>query len=368
MKNIIFINFNLKKMSPEKISTFPYAANSERYEKWEEGTVKVLNPLEELGLPSMQKIEGEALTPNKTVDIDDEALRDRNCPFVVFGRPHAGEFVPQELWEAATEEGKKSLAVIDRGTNDIFKSPKVPSVGTKMSRFIIDPNRPPLLGMAMDNKVAPGEVLWYKGVFGEEIYQEDKKPTKEKVQDMAESFYLPYHNGMMATVGSLADRRTNKSQRILVIDGHSFPISNNFQAILNRYGIKNIKEFPLFIIGDKDGKSCDTDIRNAFIKALEDEFNKLEKKNQDLLLKNSESGRIVGVNEFLKGAHNVDFYGQRREGINAIQLEINEGMFVDEKEGDYFQSTIDRERVIIVKKMIEKAALAVDSVLKGSTE
>ena len=355
----------------EKISKFPYAGNKERRNKWEKEPTEVVNTIEVIAkekgfnLPGpLQKIKSNELTPKEAVDIDDKPLQNSDCPNIVFGRPHAGEFVPKDLYLRSTDEAKKTLAMLDRGTDIVFESKKIPSVGTKIHRVIVDPNRAPLLEVEPKNPAALGKVLWYQGIFGEDMYEKGKEPTQEEVEEIVERFYLPYYNAMMGTIGSLADRRKETSERILVVDGHSFPTSKDLQYVWDRYKIEKPEEMSLFIIGDREGESCDEDIRKAFVEALEKNFDALNDEEKEKVLKNSKCKKIVGVNEYLKGVHNVQFYGQRSEGVNSLQLELNENAFVDEGGGYYDASYVD-ENIEIVRKLIEKTCLDIDSILKN---
>ncbi|EKE15799.1 MAG: N-formylglutamate deformylase [uncultured bacterium] len=365
-------------MNPESLN-FPFAGTKERYEKWENESVAVANIIElskrEKGfnLPdSLQEIKDGKITPEKAVDIDNRALENSECPNVIFGRPHAGEFVPMELWEMVTEdEGKTTFPIIDRGTEFIFRNEKIPSVGTKISRFAIDPNRPPLPGMKMGKTKALGEVLWKKGISGNPMYKEGKIPTDEKITDLSERFYLPYYNGMMATVGSLIDRTKDKEERILVLDGHSFMISQNdiFKPFCEHYGIKDLKDLPLFIIGDRDGESCDEDIREIFAQTLQKNFEELSQEEQTFLFRNSGEKRLIGVNEYMKGVRNVQFfgdYGKKTGRVNSLQLELNEGMYVDEANGDYFNAEYNQRGLELVKKLIEKTVFDINPFLKNN--
>jgi len=363
-----------------KETNFPYAGTPERYQKWEKEPVKLINVLEytkkELGyhLPeSLQKVEKAELTPEQAVDIDNRALQNPDCPNIVFGRPHAGEYVPQSLLDKMDRKAYGTLAMIDRGTEEIFKSEKILSVGTKISRLFVDPNRPPLMNMKVSNPRAVGKVFWYKGIYGENMYQEGKEPKNEEIEDLVERFYLPYYNGMMGSIGTLTDQRKSKNERVLVVDGHSAMVNAEFDFLWENYEIEDPKELPLFIIGDtlKDdddkeiGFTCDKDIVDAFKEALEENFKSLPEGVQEALLAKSKSKKIVGVNEYLKGVHNVKFYGQRNEGVNSMQVELNEGMYVDDKNDNYYNSSYNYDKMKIVKGLIEKTCLDINPILKN---
>lgn len=350
-------------MSFEK-SKLPFIGTKERYKKWETEPVTAINMLKELGLPSLQKIEGKELTPEKAVDIDGRALESINYPNIIFGRPHAGEFIPEGYWERTTEEGRRTMALVDRGTDMIFRSGEIPSVGTKITRFLVDPNRAPLLDMDSKNSRVPGKVLWYKGVSDEAIYKEGQEPTREEVADLVERFYLPYYNGMLKIVGALTDRKKNTDERILVIDGHSFPISANFKSYFEKYGLKDPENLPLFILGDSDGTTCDSDIQEAFILALKNNFSQLETKTREDLL-GAIKGGLIGINKPFKGVHNVHFYGQREQGVNCIQLECNETAYVNTKEGDYYNAEYNFGNMGQIQKLLEKTCKDIAPILKA---
>lgn len=344
-----------------KENPFSYAETESRRESWEK-PVAVTSALEYLGLPSQQHLESAELSPNEAVDIDNRALQYPDCPSVCYGRPHAGEFIPTELWERTTEVGRRNLAVIDRGTDFIFRSSRIPSVGTKINRFIIDPNRPI---RESEKTNVPGRLLWQTGINDTPIYREGLAPSDKEVTEWTEKFYLPYYNGMMAVIGSLTDRRKNKAGRILVVDGHSFPTSEMTRESFRKfYNINEPTELPMFILGDREGESCDSDIRDAFIAALKRNFESLDPKTQGKISVSIRGG-LVGINHPFKGVHNVKFYGSRNEGVNALQLECNENMYVDETGGDYWSGQYNQEKLRIVQSLIETTCGDIDSILKS---
>lgn len=346
-----------------------YAANEDREHKWEQEPIRIVNMLKQSGLPTQQHIEEQELTPDKIVDVDSRALRAPECVSSCFGRPHAGEYVPTELESRMTEEGKKIMVIIDRGTDYIFRSPNVPSVGTKINRFVVDPNRPPSLDQ---HSTVPGKVLWDKVEVGDtniNIYKEGQAPSVEEVRDWTERLYLPYYNKMMSVIGSLADRRKSKNERVLVIDGHSFPIDSKggmWADYYKEYGVDDPSTLPLFVIGDQEGKACDPDIRDAYVEALQKNFDALDTQSQQLLRRNIKEGvGITSLNSPFKGAHNVRFYSSRDQGINALQVECNEGAYIDQEGGDYLTGKYNDEAMRIMRDLMTKTCEDIDPVLKG---
>jgi len=348
-----------------------YAGTPERQELWEK-PIKITNMSVELDLPHRQQIKSAELSPKQIVEIDFRGLEKKDCPNVVFGRPHEGEFVPQELRDRFSEEGIKTFVMVDRGTGGrgsttgIFQNENIPSVGTLISRFVVDPNRAPMLDQKPDNPVVPGKVLWTAGAHDEPLYKEGQEPDEEEINRLVEKLYLPYYNGMMSVIGSLADRRESKKERILVIDGHSFPTSKEFLPYYKKYGYeeKDVEVLPMFVIGDQDGKTCDQDIRDAFVAALEKNFAKLPENIQQQLKKNIK-GPLVGINDPLKGVHNVKFYGQRSEGVNAIQIECHESAYTEEGAGGYYDFKYNEENIKVLNKLLEDTVRDIDPLLKS---
>jgi len=346
-------------------------------------SMPVTNLLEKLNLPALQKAEAE-LSGQNCFEVDDKALQNPDCPNVVVGRPHAGEYIPTELLDRMTPEGQRGIALIDRGTQLVGQSDKFPSVVFKISRFVVDPNRAPVPETAMQKiSIAPGEVLWTKGAMdgkqfdmNRSIYKEGEEPDEETIKKLVEKYYMPYYNATMGTLGALLDRRKDTTERVLLLDVHSYPISGNLKTYYDHYGIKDPRELPLFTIGwgneEKGPARCDQDIREAFASALENNYESLPTKDKQVIT-GKLKGKLVARNEVLKGVHNVKFYGERQKGINALQLELNEAAFVDEEpmdddldgKTDWFKFRYNQKGLEIVRKLVEQSILDIDSLLKN---
>lgn len=337
-----------------------FLADEARRELWER-PVRVVNALELQGLPARQYRESPEISPAESIDVDNRALGDPQCPAVVLGRPHAGELVPESLYTNLTDEGRDTVRLIDRGTGTIFRSRKIPSVGTQLSRFIVDPNRAPLPGQRAEHSTAPGTVLWRTGMSGKEMYRTGTEPSGAEERDLVERFYLPYYRAMMGVIGSVADRREDPNARTLVLDGHSFPTNLLASYWEKYYGITDLRTLPMFIVGDGDGKFCDADVREAFLENLRRNFTQLPEAEQRLISTGIQGG-VVEPNLGLKGVHNVQFYGQRSEGVNALQLECNETMYMDEEQ---YGGSYNERKLAIVQGLVERTCLETDPLLKS---
>lgn len=350
---------------------FIYTENDERREL-QEKEIPVVNFMQEQGVPSRESLRLEMLSGVESVETHFEPFREKEVSNVIYGLPHAGELAPKDIYDRMTDEGRETLPLIDVGTPEIFRSQKIPSVETKMSRFIVDPNRAPDFtpdGQTVEGK-PPGKILWKEGVRFGSMYQEGLEPDESEIKKLAEQFYLPYYNKMMAGIGMLTDRRSSPNQRVLVLDGHSFPITENMKSYFDHYKITDPEKLPLFILGTRDGESADSDIVEAFAESLDRNFKKLPFEQQELI-RSIIKGDIVGLNDYLKGVHNVKFYGARDQGVNAIQVECNELGYVDR---DAMQNMpgyqrwssfrYNSEKMSILRGVIEQSALDIDPILK----
>ncbi len=72
-------------------------------------------------------------------------------------------------------------------------------------------------------------------------------------------------------------------------------------------------ERPDFVLGDRDGTSCDPSFRELLRTSLTD------------------MGYSVRVNDPYKGVELVRRWGRPRDGFHALQLEINRRLYMDER-------------------------------------
>ncbi|MFA6227019.1 MAG: N-formylglutamate amidohydrolase [Candidatus Paceibacterota bacterium] len=351
---------------------FPFADTDSRTERREK-LEKVYNTLEALGLPSRPEMRQEEITGNEAVESDTSPIARDGCPNVIIGLPHAGEYAPESLKDRLTEEGTETLALTDLGTPEIFKSKTIPWVKFGISRFVVDPNRAPEfdLDKKYEKGKAPGTILWTKGAKFGPMYKEDMQPTAEEAENWAERYYLPYYNTVMGAVGAMADKRQNrKEERILLVDGHSFPVTADTKTWYDHYGIPDPEMMPMFILGTRDGEGCDDDIIEAFEKALKTNYESLPEDEKKLISEDIK-GELFIRNYYMKGVHNVKFWGGagRNMGVNALQIECNERAYMDRpKSGDWKDFSYNEQKMAIMHSLIEKTCLDIDQLLKGQTK
>jgi N-formylglutamate amidohydrolase len=128
----------------------------------------------------------------------------------------------------------------------------------------------------------------------------DAPLTAAAIRQRIHSYYRPYHN-------ALAEAMRSNRQFFGVsylIDCHSMP--SRSQEDINAYRAD-------FILGDREGTSCDPSFTRMVKNALE------------------ELGYSVALNEPYKGMEIIRRHGNPALGLHALQLEINRRLYMDER-------------------------------------
>ncbi len=339
-------------------------------------TVRPLEELRKRGLSplaSHQKLEGGALTPDSFVIANLEPMEREDCPNVLFMAPHGGEYAPENLFERLTEEGQRSTAVIDAGTFFITQSERVPSLATGFSRFCgFDLNRRPPEEAA--NVAAPGSFIWERTMTGASMYKPGQEPTETEREYLSKKYHARYYKEVGQAVHKLSERRKS-GERVLMLDVHAFVDPNSQNAsvtsLLKRYlpetDLTALKESnPIFVLSDRKGFSCDDDVKNAFVEALQTNFEALSEREKSLLLEGNASKEVVAVEKwFTAGGYNAEYGDKLRKSgqpwVNALQLEINPTAFVAfDPVGGFENATYNDEKLAIMKRLLEQVVLDVN--------
>ncbi len=133
---------------------------------------------------------------------------------------------------------------------------------------------------------------------GEEIY--DGPLALEDAIARIELLYKPFH----AVLRSLIERAQRNFGYAILIDCHSMPSAHMAHA-----GVKR----PDFVIGDRFGTSCDLRF-TKFIRAVLTDL-----------------GYEAQLNRPYAGGYITEHYGRPLRNVHAIQLEINRGLYMNEK-------------------------------------
>jgi N-formylglutamate amidohydrolase len=235
-------------------------------------------------------------------------------PFV-FGSPHSGTSYPRAFLEAS------QLSTLDlRRSEDTYVdrliTPSVqkgaPMIAARFPRCYCDVNREPYeLDPRMFSDAVPtfantaslrvaGGLGTVPRVVGDRqpIYRR-KLPIADAMERV-EKLYKPYHSALRR---ALAQTHVRFGASVLM-DCHSMP-----SIIRTASGTLSTD----FVVGDRFGASCAPEISETIIETLRD------------------LGFTVARNKPYAGGFITEHYGRPDKGIHAVQLEINRGLYMNER-------------------------------------
>lgn len=242
---------------------------------------------------------------------------ERTVPFV-FNSPHSGRHYPIHFLKQSRLSPHLLRRSEDVLVDHLFNF--VPTLGAPLMaatfpRAYVDVNREPfeldpkLFQSPLPESTNSNSLRVMAGlgtiarVVGEgmEIYREPLK-IEEGFWRIS-NFYLPYHRRL----NDLINENLSRFDMAVLIDCHSMPSNQSMVE-------KEIK--PDFVIGDRYGRSANSDLVSLLVTLLRNE------------------GFWVETNIPYAGGYITEHYGNPSEGIHAIQVEINRALYIDEEQLD----------------------------------
>lgn len=220
---------------------------------------------------------------------------------MLLSMPHVGTEIPDEV---AAHMTPCALATADTDWHlaELYECAGrlgISTLAARWSRYVIDLNRPP-----ENTNLYPGldtTGLCPVDTFGREsLYQEGRAPGPAEVQRRLTRYWQPYHHQLRAELARLLALHG----RVVLWDAHSIAsqVPRFFEGRL-----------PDLNFGTAEGKSCAPGLESAVVGVAraQDRFS-------------------IAVNGRFKGGHITRFYGQPKEGVHAIQLEMCQCLYMDE--------------------------------------
>ena len=231
-----------------------------------------------------------------------------SAPFL-FASPHSGRRYPAALAAASRLDTVMLRRSEDAFVDELFAEVTAlgaPLLAAEFPRVFLDVNRgmreldatmfAAPLGVAVD--VPSARVSAGLGVIprivrdGADIYRGKLAPQDAKTR--LEKLYRPYHQALASLVAETQDQ----FGAAVVVDCHSMPSTLGA---------------PEIVLGDRYGASA-----SALLSRLaEDSFRR--------------EGFSVARNAPYAGGHTTSLYGRVHEGVHALQIEINRGLYLDEE-------------------------------------
>jgi N-formylglutamate amidohydrolase len=212
--------------------------------------------------------------------------------------PHAGVQLPDEIAARLTPPGR---ALVD---TDWYADRLYPFAGSfgasvlhaRWSRYVVDLNRDPagtvLYPGARTTGFVPAETF-----EGEPLYAPGGEPGTEETAARRERYFDPYHAALQDELARLKAAHG----RALLLDAHT---------IWGRLPLLFDGELPDINIGTNSGSSCDPKLTAAVASAA------------------AASSYSVVVDGRFKGGFITRRYGAPAQGVDAIQIEINQRTYL----------------------------------------
>ncbi len=234
---------------------------------------------------------------------------------VVLASPHSGSAYPPDFVAAARIDARALRRSEDAHVDALFAGVVphgVPLVKALFPRAFVDPNREAFeLDPAMFADRLPGyvnsrspRVAAGLGTIprivaqGVEIYA--GKLSFAEALDRIERHYQPYH----AALAALVEETRQAFGRAILVDAHSMPSHGAPRGADGR----SVD----IVLGDRHGAACDaavTETAQAWLMA---------------------HGYTVARNAPYAGGFTTRHYGRPRQGIHALQIEINRALYMNE--------------------------------------
>ncbi len=215
--------------------------------------------------------------------------------------PHDGTAVPDDIAARLTDAARRvpdtdwHIARLYAFARELGASMIVP----KHSRYVIDLNR-----SQDDVSLYPGQnttgLCPNVQFSGEPVYREGMAPAEEEIRARVERYWRPYHQALRAEI----ERMKAEHGRIVLWEGHSIrgEVPFLFEGRL-----------PDLNLGTANGASCSPALQSRLEAVLAGEG------DYDFV-----------VNGRFKGGYITRHYGNPGDGVDAVQLEIIQRIYMDE--------------------------------------
>ncbi|GAA0777618.1 N-formylglutamate deformylase [Roseibium denhamense] len=211
---------------------------------------------------------------------------------IVLGVPHAGTYVPPEIWADLNETGHK-LADTDWHVDRLYSGllPGATMVKANFHRYVIDANRDPA-GVSLYPGQNTTTLCPTTDFDGRPIYRDGREPDEAEIEARRLAWHAPYHAALKAEL----ERVREKHGIAILYDCHSIRsvVPYLFEGTL-----------PDFNTGTNGGTTCAPELEKAVV---------------DVTAK--ARGYTSILNGRFKGGWTTRHYGQQQTGIHAIQMEL----------------------------------------------
>ena len=247
---------------------------------------------------------------------------------IILGQPHGGTIVPADIAMRLNDTGQ-ALADTDWHIARLYDGlcPNATVIKANFHRYVVDANRGP-----DDASLYPGQnttgLVPLTDFDGLPIWRDGMEPTEADVAMRLADWHRPYHAALELEIERAKAR-------------HGFAILFDCHSIRSRIPFLFDGTLPDFNIGTNQGVTCNTRIERAATKAC------------------AEFPFTHVLNGRFKGGWTTRHYGQPRNGVHAIQMEIAQVRYMDETAPWTYRAERSSEtRAVLARIFDELLALA----------
>ena len=237
---------------------------------------------------------------------------------IILAMPHSGLYVPDDILARLNPNGRKLSDTdwhVDRLYTDLI--PNVTMIRANFHRYVIDPNRAPSGASLYPGQNTTG-LCPTTDFDGEPIYHAGKAPTDDEVEQRRQTFHAPYHAAI-----------TEEITRVKAI--HGTALLYDCHSIRSKVPFLFDGDLPDFNIGTFSGQSCAAAISQAVVKIC------AEAQGYSYV----ENGRF-------KGGWTTRHYGQPKQNVHAIQMELAQKTYMTEAPPwSFLDQKSDRLRAVL---------------------
>jgi len=237
---------------------------------------------------------------------------------LVFASPHSGRVYPDDMMSASRLNAREIRRSEDVLVDELIAGGEAAGAALvlcRVGRAYVDVNREPWeLDEAMFSDAVPeharamtarvaaglGSVPRIVG-DGRAIYA--RKLRFAEAEARIEAVHGPWH----AALESLLGEAKARFGRAVLIDWHSMP------SAASRGEARKGRPKPDVVLGDRHGAACAPGLTALLKRELE------------------RAGHVVALNRPYAGGYTTQAHGRPEDGIHAVQVELDRGLYLDER-------------------------------------